>query len=120
MKNTKTITFNGKKETVTKIPLKRFGELAMALDGIQEVFIVDGQPLDINNETILEKAPYLLTQLTDTTIKFLSAATGFDKEVLEEAGLDDALSLIEAVLEINNIDLIIDKVKNLRKALVRK
>lgn len=123
MKDSKTITFNGEEIEITKIPLRRFGELTMALDDLPELFklVFEGEEnLTVSNEKLIQKAPLLLTSLAEPFSKFLSAASGIDKEKILDAGLDDGLTLVETVLELNNLELIIAKIKNLGNLLRKK
>ncbi|MEC1786088.1 hypothetical protein [Schinkia azotoformans] len=123
MKDTKDIKINGEKFTIKKIPLGKYGELVMAFEKLpntlKEVFAgEDGNLTDIDTQTIIEKAPLLLFQLNQDVLKLISVASGIElKKLSEDIGLDEGLDIIYAILEVNNVGLIIEKVKNLKKVL---
>lgn len=122
MKDTKKITFNGEEFEVKKIPLRRFGELALSLDNLPNAFKMlfqgeNNQDKEINTQAILDKAPQLLFELGETLPKFLSVASNIELEKVLDGGLDDTIVLLDAVLEINNLEVIIKHLKNFRKVL---
>jgi hypothetical protein len=122
MKDTKKIKFNGEEFEIKKVPLRRFGALALTLGNLPEAFKTlilneNNEARELNTQFILEKAPQLLFELGETLPQFLSVASDIDVNKVLDGGLDDTLKLIQAVLEINNLEVIIKNLKNFRMVL---
>ncbi|WP_286231318.1 hypothetical protein [Neobacillus mesonae] len=121
MKDTKKITFNGEKFEIKKVPIRRFGQLALTIENLPDLIKdlagnTDGS-LVFNPQEILAKVPQMLFELGETLPRFLSVASDIDIEKVLEGGIDDITELLQAVLEINNIEVIIKNLKNLRMVL---
>ncbi len=117
MKDIKKVKIKGETYEVSKMPLRRSASLLMAIEGLPSKVqnLISSEELEnLDNNTILSKAPLLLAKSQDEIINLVAVASGIDKEVLDEGGLDDFIDVLSAVLETNNVNLIIDKVKNLK------
>lgn len=117
MNNKKTITFNGQELEVSKIKIKNIGALAGTLKDLPKLFTDvfinnEGEQQELTTQQMLELAPSLIMQAGETLPPFLSVASGIDLETIENGGLDDLVVLIDAVLELNNFELIVGYIKN--------
>lgn len=115
MSNKKTINFNGEELKVEKIKIKDIGKLAATLQDLPELFkdFITGDDFELNINQALDLAPNLIMQLGDTLPRFLSVASGIGIKKVENGGLDDLVLLIDAVLELNNFEMIFNYLKNL-------
>lgn len=115
MLNKKTIPFNGEEIEVEKIKVKDIAKLASVLKDLPELFkefITDGEQ-EYDTQHMLDLAPSLIMQAGETLPQFLSVASGVELETIEDGGLDDLIVLIDAVLELNNFEMIFNYLKNL-------
>lgn len=117
MADNKKVMVNGQDFEVGKIPIRQFAQLILAVEKLpqkvlEEVSFNDLE--EINSETIITKFPSVLAHSFDNIIDLISAASQIDKESLEEAGFDELLEVVEAIIEKNNIALIVEKLKNLK------
>lgn len=123
MKDNKKVKLNGQTFEVKKMPIRRFAELLMAVENlpskIKESFTVE-EMKNLTNETFIEKLPSLMARSFDDLLNLVAVASGIEKETIEESSPDEFLDIVTAVLELNNIKAIVDKVKNLGKALQKK
>lgn len=117
MKDSKTIKINGEKVEIKKIPLKRFSDLIKAVRNLPMIIIENFQGEELTEEAIIQKVPELIGLIDDDIINCVSVASGIEKEILEEVGIDEFLVVVNAVLEINNIQAIVGEVKNSLKIL---
>lgn len=117
MNNKKTITFNGEEFEISKIKIKNIGALVGTLKDLPKLFTDvfnsdEDEQQELTVQQMLELAPSLIMQASDTLPPFLSVVSGIDLETIENGGLDDLVVLIDAVLELNNFELIVGYVKN--------
>ncbi|WP_391115987.1 hypothetical protein [Psychrobacillus sp. L3] len=115
------INFNGEDFEIRKIPVRRIGALAATLSNLpevfKEVFMNDlGEARDLDTSVLLEKAPKLIMQASETLPPFLAVASEIDLEKILDGGLDDLVLLIQTVLQINNFETIVKYLKNFMKA----
>jgi hypothetical protein len=120
MKDSKKIKLNGETYEVRKMPIRSFAQLLTSVENlpskIKDTFTLE-ELQNLTNEMFLEKVPSLLSNSFDDIINLTSVASGIDKEVIAELGFDEFIDVITAVLELNNIKAIVDKVKNLGKVI---
>jgi hypothetical protein len=117
MKDAVKVTFNGKEFEVGKIKIRSIGALAQTLNGLPEVFkdlMGNGEVQELDTQRMLELAPSLIMQAGETLPPFLSVASGMELEEVLDGGLDDLIILIQAVLEVNNFETIVDYLKNFK------
>ena len=69
-----------------------------------------------NNDALFEQLPDIIADVTPEFIDMLVVATDLEKEQVEQLGLDEIVSLVLAVLEVNKYKEVYDKIK---KALAR-
>jgi hypothetical protein len=123
MKDTKKITVNGEKVEIKKMPIRRFAELMMAVEHLpsklQGAFSAE-ELENLDNQAFLMKIPALLGDSQDEIFNLVAIASGVEKETMLDYGLDEFLDVISAVLELNNIQAIVSKVKNMGNLLQTK
>lgn len=73
---------------------------------------------EINTELLLTKLPTLLAKAQDEIFKLVSVASGYDK--VDELDFEEFFELVTVVIELNNIQAIVNKLKNLGKVLQSK
>lgn len=74
--------------------------------------------MQMSEKEIISYLPDMFRVATDEVIDILSLGTGVDIETLEkEVGIDEAVELFEAVVEVNNLVKVVEKGKNLMKLL---
>jgi hypothetical protein len=74
--------------------------------------------MQMSEKEIISYLPDMFRVATDEVIDILSLGTGVDVETLEnEVGIDEAVELFEAVVEVNNLVKVVEKGKNLMKLL---
>lgn len=117
MKDTVNINFNGEDFEIKKIPMRRFPALGAALGNIPEViadvFMTDtGEAREVNTAVLLEKFPSVFMQASETVPVLMAVISDIELDKILDGGLDDFLVLLQAVLEINNIETIIKYLKN--------
>lgn len=119
----KTITIK-----VKKAPLGKWKQLTdnvkVLFDLLPEVLEEKGienpqeYMMQMSEKEIISYLPDMFRVATDEVIDILSLGTGVDVETLEnEVGIDEAVELFEAVVEVNNLVKVVEKGKNLMKLL---
>lgn len=74
--------------------------------------------MQMSEKEIISYLPDMFRVATDEVIDILSLGTGVDVKTLEnEVGIDEAVELFEAVIEVNNLVKVVEKGKNLMKLL---
>ena len=123
MKKSKTININGVKVEIKKIPIGKFAELMMAVDKLPSI-VTNAVSLDelenINAQLLFSKLPSILANAQNELFKLVSVASGIVVEDISEVDIEEFIDIILAVLEINNIQGIVNKVKNFKKVLQEK
>lgn len=106
----KTIQVNGKDVIIRKIPLKKYPELIAAFEELPKHFKeLSGK----KNEEILAMAPQLIGVCYPDVARVFAVATNLPTEEIDGMGLDDAVKIVEALMEVNDFSYIIDKVKKM-------
>lgn len=117
MKKSKVLMLNEKEVEIKKIPIGRFAELMLAVEDLPSLVTksISLEELEnLNEELILTKLPSLLANAQDDIFKLVSVASGVDN--IEELDFEEFFDIVTAVIELNNIQAIVGKVKNLGKA----
>jgi len=98
------VTINDKKVEVKKLPLGKYAEVLEALDKLPQKL----SGLDkISEDKIISILPKLLSDSFPELIKIISVASDVpEKELTEEYGLDDVTTLLKAIFEVNNFNLV--------------
>jgi hypothetical protein len=123
MKDTKKIKLNGESFELKKIPFRKNPEVAQLGTRIfyQGAVLMDDGSVDavniedINEESLagmILKIPALCTNVHEDFVNLLSVASDIDVEKINEFGYDDISELVMGILELNNIGVVIDNVKN--------
>ncbi|MEB1806595.1 MAG: hypothetical protein LPK26_04680 [Bacillaceae bacterium] len=123
MKKTKNVVFNGEQVEIKKMPLGKFSKLLLALDGLPSKLydIFTQEELEsFDNMMLLKKAPLLVATAESDILELVSIASDIEKEKFIEGEPEEFLDVVAAILELNNVKAIIDKVKNLKKVLQNK
>lgn len=122
MQKSKTITINEKEVEIKKIPIGKFADLMMVIDKlpntVMDILSQDGVK-DINNLSnaeMLGKIPKLLAKSQDEVFNLVSVASGVPKKEFKEMDPEEFLDVLETLIEVNNIQTLIDRVKNLKVA----
>lgn len=113
---------------VKKAPLGKWKQLTdnvkVLFDLLPEVLEKEGiknpqeYMMQMNEKEILSYLPDMFRVATDEVIDILSLGTGVKVETLEnKVGIDEAIELFEAVIEVNNLIKVVEKGKNLMKLL---
>lgn len=100
---------DGRKVEVKRLPLGRYSELLGALNELpKKVSSLQGK----SNEEILAHIPTILKESTPDAINIIALATDIPAEILStEYGLEDAIDLAFAVIEVNGYLSIYSKIK---------
>ena len=98
---------------VKKLPIGRYAELFKQMRELPKRL----KGFDnTNNDALFEQLPDIIADVTPEFIDMLVVATDLEKEQVEQLGLDEIVSLVLAVLEVNKYKEVYDKIK---KALAR-
>lgn len=113
MKPTTTVILaDGKELTLELLPLRSFGELLLALqDTVIDIF---NQFQELNEDQILERLPQLIADNIDDVAKIIEIGTRgaiTAKEAADERGLADAITIITALLQVNDVKQIVGAIK---------
>jgi hypothetical protein len=115
-KNFIELNLSGKPVVVKKLPLGKISLLIGLFKDLPEELKSKVSNIDqIDNDVILQEIPTLIALAMPHMAKFVAVACN-SKEIteeylLEEAGFDDAVDIVNAILEVNNIAGILEKVK---------
>lgn len=108
-----TVKLDDRELEVKKLPLGKYGELLAA---VQELPKTLGGLEGISNDQIFEKLPLLISKSLPDVIGILTIATDLKKEEIEMMGLDEAIKVVVAIIEVNNYR---DVFENVKKVLAR-
>ncbi len=116
----KKVYVQGKTYEINKIPMKKYSQVMKAISGLPNKIIDVIMNIDTNedNNMINETSSAIQHLFNDEVFEFVSVASDIDKEIIEEIGLDEFLPLFNAILEINNLKVIIEEVKKSFKILM--
>jgi len=105
-----TIIINETTIEIKKLPLGRYAELLKALRDLPKKI---GNLGELNNENMLQLLPEILVESWPEAIAVMSIATGLEENFLNEIGLDDAVNICTAVIEVNNYKDVYEKIKKM-------
>jgi len=108
--NQMTIIINETTIEIKKLPLGRYAELLKALRDLPKKI---GNLGELNNENMLQLLPEILVESWPEAIAVMSIATGLEENFLNEIGLDDAVNICTAVIEVNNYKDVYEKIKKM-------
>jgi hypothetical protein len=121
----KEIKLNDETIEIKKMGIGKFAQLMLAVEDLPNklVDIISLEELEyIDEKLLLTKAPSIIANAQDEVFNLIAVASGIDKKrfELDENGDGDIdfegfLDIITAIIELNNIQAIVSKVKNLRR-----
>lgn len=98
------IQINEKPIEIKKMSLGKMAEFLSEIENFPKIL---ENFKDLEKEQIISKIPELLAMASEELFALISKATGINrKEIKAEWGLDDLSVVINAILEVNNFDLI--------------
>lgn len=96
---------DGKNVTISLLPLKYYADLLKGITGTIKDIANDWD--SISNEEIMAKLPEFIADHLDEAAMIVSVVTRGEiskKDVLEKYGLTDAIEIISAALQVNDIE----------------
>ncbi|MFA5768366.1 MAG: hypothetical protein WC871_02360 [Bacteroidales bacterium] len=99
MKKHVIVEIDGKKITVEKLALGKYAEL---LKAIKELPKHINRFQGMESAKVIEILPELIGESLPDFLRILAIATPLEAEEINELGLDDAVKLVLAVVEVNN------------------
>lgn len=122
--NTITIENLGKEVTIKKLPLGKYAELIKSIDKELPDLFKKFEGLDMDdNEGMLQQLPEIITSALPQFAKILSIATYHRdddrklvmqltaEDIEESVGLDEAMDILMAAWEVNNLKKLAEKAK---------
>ena len=98
---------------VKKLPL---GKYALLLQELQELPGILEKITSFESDEILQQLPSMLATSWSDIVSIMAIATGVSKKELEEdIGLDEGISLVTAVIEVNNFFAVAQNLGNLKE-----
>ena len=98
---------------VKKLPL---GKYALLLQELQELPKILEKITSFESDEILQQLPSMLATSWSDIVSIMAIATGVSKKELEEdIGLDEGISLVTAVIEVNNFFAVAQNLGNLKE-----
>ena len=105
---TVTIQLTEKTLEVKQLPLRKYAELLKAVQGLPKKF---GGIDKMSNDQLFEQIPTLLATSLPDLIGVLTIATELKAEEIEEMGLNDAIKVVMAVIEVNDYKEVFEQIK---------
>ena len=115
-----------KEETIVvkKAPLGRWKKITDSIKVLfdllpevledQGVKDIESYLLEMSEQDIIMLLPDMIEVATDEVFNLLSLGAGVDKKFIEEkVGLDEAVELFEAIVEVNKLMKVVEKAKNI-------
>ncbi len=99
MKKTTIVDIDGQKITIEKLPLGKYAEL---LKAIKELPKHVDKFKNLDNAQALVMVPELIGESLPDFLRILAITTPLTPDEIDELGLDDAVKLVLAVIEVNN------------------
>lgn len=115
MEEVKTLTINDKKITVKKLPLRKIISLLEAVGKLpQEIGDIDQKNASeiVSNLGIIIASS--LPKFVDVIVKAVDQQDVTPEFILDECDFNDALDLIIAILEVNNVAGILQRLKKIK------
>lgn len=93
---------------VKKLPLGKYAELLKAVHELPKNL---GGLDKMTNDQLFEKLPFLIATSLPDLMGILAIATDLKAEEINEMGLDEAVKVIVAVIEVNNYRNVFENIK---------
>ena len=103
-----TVKLENKTVEVKKLPLGKYAELLTAVKELPKRL---GGLDKMTNDQIFEQLPILVATSLPDLIGILSIATELKPEEINEMGLDEAVEVLVAVIEVNNYREVYENIK---------
>lgn len=121
----KQLTLAGKKITIKKLPIRKLTNVIQRLSGLPEDLKSQIANLDKEStEETLAKAPMLIATALPHIADIVALACNSDDItvdfLLDDCGIDDAMELVVALIELNNIKSILDNAKKMQALYLNK
>ena len=101
---------------VEKLPLGKYAQLMLALKNMPSNVVKDLQSIDTSDEDATISAIFgVFGQAWGQILEILSIGSGISKDRIENdpaIGLDGGVALFLAIYEVNNLDKVVNQVKN--------
>lgn len=115
IEKTKILNINGYEITISKLSIRKIAELLEELGKIPEA--ITG--LDkMGDDELMQNLPMIIASsmplFVDVIVKAVNDEKITREVLLDEFGIDDALLLIETLLEVNNVAVILERIKKVR------
>ncbi len=113
--NEKDLTIAGKKVTVKKLPIGKLVSVLQYVGNVpQELAGLDKKSTD----EIVQSLPLVIASalpfFADAVVKAADNPVITKEFLLDECGLDDALDLVAAIMDVNNVAGIVEKLKKIK------
>lgn len=108
MKKSIQVNIDGRKVEVSKLPLGKYAEL---LKAVKELPKHADRFKNLESNQVLMIMPEIIGESLPDFINILSIATPLTAEEIEQLGLDDAVKLTMAVIEVNNYQEVYNSLK---------
>jgi hypothetical protein len=105
-----TIQLEDRELEIKRLPLKKYAELLAA---VQELPKRLGNLDSLDNDQIFEQMPSLIATSLPDVIAILTIATDLQREEIEEMGLNDAIKVVAAVIEVNDYKEVFEQIKKM-------
>lgn len=119
------LTLAGKKITIKKLPIRKLTDVIQRLSGLPDDLKSQIANLDKEStEETLAKTPMLIATALPHIADIVALACNSDDVtadfLLDECGVDDAMELVNALIELNNIKSILDNAKKMQALYLNK
>jgi hypothetical protein len=112
----KIVVIGEEKIEIKKLPLGKYAELMLALKNMPSSVMTELQSIDTRNEEATIQAVFgLFGQAWGQVLDILAIGSGIDKDRIAndpEIGLDGGVELFLAIYEVNNLQKVVNQVKN--------
>jgi hypothetical protein len=112
----KIVVIGEEKIEIKKLPLGKYAELMLALKNMPSSVMTELQSIDTSNEEATIQAVFgLFGQAWGQVLDILAIGSGIDKDRIAndpEIGLDGGVELFLAIYEVNNLQKVVNQVKN--------
>ena len=123
MNKSKAITINDREVVIKKMAISQTAKLLLAVENLPSIVLKNfslDEAVKMDAKMLLVKLPHVLANAQDDLFKVVEVASGIKKKDIEELGYEEFFDVVAAVLELNNFQAIVAKVKNLKQVLQSK
>lgn len=113
----KTVQIGDEAIEIKKLPLGKYSEMLLALQNLPDSIMKDLERLDTKDEDKTLQIMFgIFGKAWGQVLDILAIGSGIERERLENdpaIGLDGGIELFLAIYEVNNLDKVVKKVKNM-------